>query len=69
MIISRMKDSASILHALGIPDVYIMQRGGWGNDSTLKSVYRHALSDKMQEADKIANTHFEKLCNTKCNTK
>lgn len=53
--------SASILHALGIPDVYIMQRGGWGNDGTLKAVYRHALSDKAQEMNKLANEHFEDL--------
>ena len=56
--------SASILHALGIPDVYIMQRGGWGNDSTLKSVYRHALSDKMKEANATANKHFSSLYDT-----
>lgn len=35
--------SASIQHALGIPDAYIMSRGGWGNDGVLKNVYRHAL--------------------------
>lgn len=61
--------SASIQHALGIPDSYIMQRGGWGNDGTLKAVYRHALSDKTAEMNSKANKHFEELCNTKCNTK
>lgn len=61
--------SASIQHALGIPDVYIMQRGGWGNDSTLKSVYRHAMSDKQKEMSDMANNYFEEICNTKCNTK
>lgn len=61
--------SASIQHALGIPDSYIMQRGGWGNDGTLKAVYRHALEDKTKEMDNIANEHFSDLCNTKCNTK
>lgn len=61
--------SASIQHALGVPDVYIMQRGGWGNDGVLKAVYRHALSDKTIEYSSMANAHFEELCNTKCNTK
>ena len=61
--------SASIQHALGIPDSYIMQRGGWGNDGTLKAIYRHTLRDKVSEMDAIANNHFESLCNTKCNTK
>lgn len=61
--------SASIQHALGIPDSYIMQRGGWGNDGTLKAVYRHALADRSGEMDLLANRHFESLCNTKYNTK
>ena len=61
--------SASIQHALGIPDAYIMQRGGWGNDHVLKEVYRHAMKDKAIEMSKIANAHFESLCNTEYNTK
>lgn len=60
--------SASIQHALGIPDAYIMQRGGWGSDSTLKAVYRHALADQTKTMDNIANSHFQQLCNTKCNS-
>lgn len=61
--------SASIQHALGIPDSYIMQRGGWGNDSVLKTVYRHTMSDKMKEMNQKANEHFSELCNTKYHTK
>lgn len=61
--------SASIQHALGIPDAYIMQRGGWGNDGVLKNVYRHALEDKNEQMNRIANGYFESLCNTECNTK
>lgn len=61
--------SASIQHALGIPDSYIMQRGGWGNDGTLKAVYRHALSDRAKEMNKVANEHFSELCNTNYNMK
>ncbi len=61
--------SASIQHSLGIPDSYIMQRGGWEGDAVLKSVYRHALVDKTKEMSNIANTYFDDLCNTKCNTK
>lgn len=40
-----------------------MQRGGWGNDGTLKAVYRHALEDKVTEMDNLANKHFEELNN------
>ena len=47
---------ASKLHAMGVPDVYIMRRGGWKSDYTMKSVYRHALEDKTKEFDsRIAN--------------
>lgn len=60
--------SASIQHALGVPDAYIMQRGGWGNDGVLKAVYRHALEEKTKEMSNITNSHFEELCNTKYNT-
>ena len=61
--------SASIQHALGIPDAYIMQRGGWQTDGVLKSVYRHAMSDRQEEMNTRTNAHFSELCNTKSNTK
>ena len=61
--------SASIQHAIGIPDAYIMQRGGWGSDGVLKEVYRHVMSDKENEMNTKANSYFDTLCNTKCNTK
>ena len=61
--------SASIRHALGIPDAYIMQEGGWKTDTVLKSVYRHAMSDRQKEMARLANNHFSRLCNTKCNMK
>ena len=46
-----------------------MQRGGWGSDTVLKQVYRHALLDKTEEMNNIANEHFAMLCNTKYNIK
>lgn len=60
--------SASIQHALGIPDAYIMQRGGWKSDTVLKNVYRHAMEDRAEKMNQLANGYFESLCNTKCNT-
>lgn len=53
--------SASIQHALGIKDAYIMSRAGWNNDRVLKEVYRHALNDKQEEMDNVANQHFDSL--------
>ena len=47
---------ASIAHALGVPDVYIMQQGGWKTDNVMKRVYRDALSDRIRpEAEKISS--------------
>lgn len=56
--------SASIRHALGIPDQYIMRDGGWKTDSVLKKVYRRAMEDKRKEFSAVANAHFEDLLNS-----
>ena len=53
--------SASIQHALGVPDAYIMQRGGWSDDGVLKSVYRHTLQDREAKESAKANTYFSNL--------
>ena len=53
--------AASIMHALGIPDQYIMERGGWSSDSVLKSVYRNTLSEENKKFSDRANSHFEGL--------
>ena len=39
--------SASYLHSIGIPDAYIMERGGWSTPHVMQKVYRHALADKV----------------------
>ena len=62
---------ASILHALGVPDKYIIKRCGWKTDAVLKNVYQHTMEEKEKEVIEKANTHFSDLlkqCNTKCNT-
>ena len=53
--------AASILHSIGCSDAFIMERGGWANDTTLKQVYRHSLSDKADEFTAQANSYFEKM--------
>ena len=50
---------ASILHALGIPDQYIMSRGGWRTDNILKRTYRNTLSDIEKEMNEKAVNYFE----------
>lgn len=51
----------STLHAQGIPDAYIMKRGGWSTDSTLKAVYRHTLADQDKLMTEKAILHFDSL--------
>lgn len=52
---------ASILHALNVPDKYIMKRGGWASNTVMKNVYQHTLSDKEKEFTEILIDHFEKM--------
>lgn len=64
--------AASVMHAIGIPDQYIMERGGWSSDRVLKEVYRNTLEDKSVEFTKKANAYFEKnleIYDTKYDTK
>lgn len=50
--------AASILHAIGVPDQYIMGRGGWSTDGTLKAVYRNTLADKNKYYSEQAVNYF-----------
>ena len=52
---------ASVCHSLGIPDSYIMQMAGWKTDIVLRSVYRHALSDKKEEMQKFASDYIKEI--------
>lgn len=53
--------SASIMHAIGIPDQYIMERGGWKTDRVLKQVYRNTISDEQKKFTEQINSHFESM--------
>lgn len=53
--------AASSLHAMGVPDQYIMERGGWATDSTLKSVYRNTLDDKSRAFNEKAVSYYAAL--------
>lgn len=53
--------SASILHAIGIPDQYIMARGGWKTDNVMKRVYRDTLSDVEKRMNRKAVNYFKKM--------
>ena len=53
--------SVSIAHALGIPDVYNMARGGWSSPDTYRKLYRRVISDINDENTSKLNAHFEQL--------
>ena len=53
--------SASVRHAIGVPDQYIMQDGGWKTDTTLKAIYRRTMADKQTTFSRKTNRHFGKM--------
>ena len=53
--------SASIMHAIGVPDQYILQRGGWASDNVMKTVYRNTIDLETVRQTKKINQHFETL--------
>lgn len=53
--------AASIMHAIGVPDQYIMQRGGWGSDRTLKAIYRGTIEEYTQKYTDITLSHFDNM--------
>lgn len=52
---------ATFLHAQGVPDKYIMQRGGWSSAATLQNIYTHCLPEKTDETTKSVIAKFNSL--------
>lgn len=52
---------ASKMSSIGIPEADIMRMGGWETDHVMKTVYRHSMMDKEENAKREAS---EKLRNT-----
>lgn len=53
--------NASVMHLLGVPDKYAMERGGWKTDHTMKSVYQNTFSEERQKFDAIIDSFFENV--------
>ena len=53
----------SISHALGIPDAYIMECGGWKTDHVMKTVYLSTMDDRRQKEQEKLQAHFEAMQN------
>lgn len=57
--------NASIGLMLGVPDKYMMERGGWSGTDTMKYRYEHTYDSEKASADKTLNTYFEGLLTAK----
>lgn len=60
--------NASVMLALGIPDKYAMERGGWSTPHVMKSVYQHTFSTEREKIDNRIDAYFENLLDTKMDT-
>ena len=49
------------MHTLGIPDKYIMERGGWESKEVLDKVYTHTMSDEEKKYNDIIFKYFESI--------
>jgi len=50
--------NASVMAALGIPDIYAMARGGWSNTTTLKQVYQQTFDNERIKYDTLMDKYF-----------
>lgn len=50
--------NASVMHMLGVPDKYAMERGGWSTDAVMKNVYTHTFSKERQKVDSKIDSYF-----------
>lgn len=52
---------ASVMHALGIPDQYIMKWGGWKDQKTMQKHYQKPLDDHALKMAEKGIKHFEAM--------
>lgn len=56
--------NASTMLALGVPDKYAMERGGWASTNIMKSVYQHTLTAQRKAYDDIIDDYFSEKLDT-----
>ena len=64
--------NASTMLALGVPDKYAMERGGWSSPHIMKSVYQHTFSKQRIAVDNAVDKYFQDILDnldTKTDTK
>lgn len=53
--------NASTMLALGVPDLYAMERGGWKTPAVMKTHYQQTLNEKRRSVDASINQYFESI--------
>jgi len=53
--------NASAMLALGVPDKYAMERGGWSNPSIMQTIYQHTFTAERQRIDNMIDDYFQQL--------
>lgn len=53
--------AVSTLHAINVPDKYIMARGGWQTNHTMNNIYNHTIKSKRDEIEDRITEHFNGL--------
>jgi len=53
--------NASVMLALGVPDKYAMERGGWSSPTIMRSVYQHTFDAERLAIDKKIDTYFNEM--------
>lgn len=53
--------AVSTLHAINVPDKYIMSRGGWSTNYTMNNVYNHTLKNQKDEIENRITSHFQNV--------
>ena len=55
--------AVSTLHAINVPDKYIMKRGGWATNHTMNTVYNHTLKSAADSIERQITAHFNSVAN------
>ncbi len=50
---------AALMHSQNVPDLYIMEMGGWSSDYVMKKVYEYTFEEETRAAKKAANSYFD----------
>ena len=61
--------NASVGLMLGVPDKYVMERGGWSQKDTMVYRYEHTYSEEKKAADLAFNTYFSDRLSGKSSSK